>query len=146
MKFRTAEIDDLEILNLISVKSKAFWGYSKTLMEIWSNELTLDKDILSKQNVLIIETENNVIGFSSIMENRDTCEIIHLWILPEFIGKGFGKKLLDKTIETCIKADKPIIVVADPNAEPFYQSQGFVTFDKVESSPKGRFLPVMKKQ
>ena len=30
-------------------------------------------------------------------------------------------------------------------AEAFYASQGFETFDKTESFPKGRFLPVMKK-
>lgn len=145
MKFRIAKIDDLETLNKISVESKAYWGYPESWIENWLDELTLDKDKLSTQNVLVIENENKIIGFSSIVENSRNYEILHLWILPEYIGKGFGKKLLEKTIRTFTKPDKVIIVEADPNAEPFYKSQGFVTFDKVESFPKGRFLSVMKK-
>jgi ribosomal protein S18 acetylase RimI-like enzyme len=145
MKFRTAEISDLETLNTISVKSKSYWGYPESWIEQWMDELTLDKDKFSMQNVLVVETEHKLIGFASIVEHSKNYEILHLWILPEYIGMGYGKKLLEKTIHTFVKSDKEIIVEADPNAEPFYQRQGFVTYDKVESFPKGRFLPVMKK-
>jgi len=145
MKFRIAETGDLETLNAISVKSKAYWGYPEAWIEKWLDELTLNDEKLSKQNVLVIENENKIVGFSSIVENNENYEIVHLWLLPAYIGKGLGKKLLAKTIESFVKTDKEIIVVADPNAVPFYQSQGFVIFDKVESFPKGRFLPVMKK-
>ena len=145
MKFRTADINDLEALNTISVKSKGYWGYPESWIEKWLDELTLDNDKFSNQNILVVEHESKLIGFASIVENIENYEILHLWILPEFIGKGFGKKLLEKTIQTFVKSEKEIIVEADPNAEKFYQSQGFITFDKVESFPKGRFLPVMKK-
>ena len=43
-----------------------------------------------------------------------------------------------------VNEPKEIIVESDPNAEAFYTSQGFETFDKIESFPKGRFLPVMR--
>ena len=36
-------------------------------------------------------------------------------------------------------------LLADPNAEEFYKSQGFIAVDKKESSVKNRFLPVMQK-
>ncbi len=145
MKFRMAEIDDLETLNKISLLSKTYWGYLESWIVNWMDELTLNSDKLLKQNVLVVENESKIIGFSSIIENSKNYEILHLWVLPEHIGKGIGKKLLEKTVETFVNFEKPIIVEADPNAEPFYKSQGFVTFDKVESFPKGRFLPVMKK-
>lgn len=145
MKFRIADIDDLATLNTISVKSKAYWGYPESWIEKWLDDLTLDEYKFSNQNVLVVENENRLIGYSSIVENSENYEILHLWILPAYIGKGFGKKLLEKTIRTFVKRDKEIIVEADPNAEPFYQSQGFVTYDRVESFPKGRFLPVMRK-
>jgi N-acetylglutamate synthase-like GNAT family acetyltransferase len=145
MQFRIAEIEDLETLNSISQKSKAYWGYPESWIENWLTELTINSDKFFEQNILVVENENGIIGFCSIIENSKNYEILHLWMLPEYIGKGIGKKLLEKTIGTFVKIDKPIIVEADPNAEPFYNSQGFVTFDKVESLPKGRFLPVMKK-
>lgn len=36
-------------------------------------------------------------------------------------------------------------VLADPNAVPFYSSQGFVIVAKKDSSIAGRFLSVMQK-
>lgn len=146
MKFRIAEIDDLDTLNRISVKSKAYWGYPASWIEHWLDELRLNEAKFSKQNILVVENNGKIIGFSSIVENINNYEILHLWILPEYIGKGFGKKLLEETLRTFVKSNKTIIVEADPNAEPFYKSQGFATYDKVESFPKGRFLPVMKKR
>ncbi len=145
MRFRIAEIDDLETLNTISLQSKAYWGYPESWIANWMDELTIDRDKFFNQNILVVESESKIFGFCSIVEKRENYEILHLWMLPEHIGKGIGKKLLSKTIETFVKLEKPIIVEADPNAEPFYKSQGFVTYDKVESFPKGRSLPVMKK-
>lgn len=145
MKFRIAELDDLEMLNKISLQSKAYWGYPESWIAHWSDELKLDRDKFLNQNVLVVENESKILGFCSIVENSENYEILHLWMLPEHIGKGIGRNLLTETIETFVKIEKPIIVEADPNAEPFYKRQGFVTYDRVESYPKGRYLPVMKK-
>ena len=71
-----------------------------------------------------------------MVEHSKEYEILHLWLLPEYIGKGYGKKLLRKVI----------ILTADPNAESFYQKQGFRTYSRVESYPKGRFLPMMMRK
>lgn len=114
-------------------------------MAQWKNDLTLDKKEFSAQQVLLVENKNQIVGFCSIAENPKTYEILHLWLLPEFIGKGHGKKLLQTAIQSFVKKEYPIIVEADPHAEAFYKSQGFETYDKVESFPPGRFLPVMKK-
>jgi GNAT superfamily N-acetyltransferase len=143
--YRLADIKELKRLNKISVQSKAHWGYPASWMEKWKEDLTLDEVQFSKQNIMVAELEDELIGFCSMVDCKANYEITHLWVLPAFIGKGIGKKLLFRTIETFAKEEKPIIVEADPNAESFYEKQGFVTFDKVESYPKGRFLPIMKK-
>jgi ribosomal protein S18 acetylase RimI-like enzyme len=145
MKYRNAEIEDLETLNSISIQSKAFWGYPSAWMEEWKEDLTLDEDTFSQNNILVGESNSKVIGFCVIGESPENYEILHLWLLPAFIGKGIGKALLHKSLDTFVTAEKPIIVEADPNAESFYKKQGFVTFDQVESYPNGRFLPVMIK-
>ncbi|MEO1260776.1 MAG: GNAT family N-acetyltransferase [Bacteroidota bacterium] len=145
MNFRVAKIDDLKKLNSISLKSKAYWGYPTAWIEKWEDDLRIARDEFKKQNILLVENKNGIIGFCSMTEHDANYEILHLWMLPEYIGKGIGKKLLKKTMEMFVRSEKPITVEADPNAEPFYKRQGFVTYDKVESFPKGRFLPVMKK-
>ena len=92
-----------------------------------------------------MEFEGTIIGFCSVKDQGQQYEVIHLWLLPEFIGKGFGHTLLKEALTAFILEPKPIWVLADPNAESFYKKQGFNTFKKVESFPKGRYLPLMKK-
>ncbi len=145
ISFRRAVLSDIKDLNQISAESKQYWGYPDEWMENWIDELTLSEENIGDQIVIVAEIEEEIIGFCSIIDGTEYYEVIHLWVLPKYIGKGYGKQLLDKTIEESVSQNKPIIVEADPNAERFYEKQGFVTFDKVESFPKGRFLPIMKK-
>ncbi|MEM9143526.1 MAG: GNAT family N-acetyltransferase [Bacteroidota bacterium] len=144
MNFRMARATDLETLNAISLQSKAYWGYPMAWMEHWKDDLTLTEEAFATDRVLVMELGHIIIGFSALKEADKNYEIGHLWILPEYIGRGYGKKLLERTLRP-ITNQKPIRVEADPNAEPFYKSQGFVTVGQVASFPKGRFLPVMQK-
>lgn len=146
IEFREAGVNDLATLNKISVQSKAHWEYPIEWMDRWKHELMLDEIDFEQQKILAAENDNQIIGFSAIANDTDHYEIGHLWVLPEYIGKGVGKRLLVETIERYVETAKPIIVETDPNAEPFYKSQGFVTFDQIESYPKGRYLPVMRKR
>ncbi len=141
---RKARIQEIPVLNEIAWQSKRYWGYSEELMRLWKDDLTLDREEFINQSIYKIEFRDKIIGFSSIMNNPKYYELTHLWILPEFIGRGFGKMLLAETLRREIKKKKDILVEADPNAEQFYYSQGFVTIGRRESHPKGRFLPVMK--
>lgn len=143
--FRKPSTKDLPTLNHISWHSKSFWGYPEAWMEQWRDDLKITEEILQTQSVLLAEEEETTIGFCVISENAEQYEVEHLWILPEHIGKGFGKQLLDQALAEFTTDQKLIQVVADPNAESFYQRQGFTTFKQLESSPPGRFLPVMKK-
>lgn len=141
-----AEVNDITILNKISIESKMYWNYPKEWIDRWLDDLTLtEKDFLD-QHVYKIDKSGSIIGFCSMKEKENAYEIMHLWIKPEFIGMGYGKLLLNDTIKKVVTNGKVIIVEADPNSESFYSSQGFITFDKTESYPKGRFLPIMKKQ
>lgn len=145
MRFRAASCDDLIALNAISRASKQYWGYPDEWIAAWREDLTLTEAQLEQQCVLLAELDGQPVGFCAILENELVFEIMHLWLLPAYIGRGYGKQLLDAALATCTRADKPITVVADPNAAPFYQKQGFQTVDRMESKPKGRYLPVMKK-
>ncbi len=144
MKMRKATIADLNALNRISVMSKKYWGYPEQWMEQWLDDLTLTETDLNTQGIVIMEFGSEIMGFCSIKDQGNHYEIMHLWILPDYIGKGYGKTLLNEALAAFVCKEKPIWVLADPNAESFYNKQGFVTFEKKESFPKGRFLPLMK--
>lgn len=77
---------------------------------------------------------------------KQSIELEMLFVLPEFIGKGIGKKLLIHAFENALKLKASnLTLLADPNAEFFYKSQGFICIDKKESAIPNRFLLIMQK-
>lgn len=144
-EIKKAEILDIKELNKISVASKMHCNYPAEWVEKWKQELTLIEKDFSEQEIYKLEINNRIIGFCAIKENANEYEIMHLWIKPDHIGNGHGKFLLNETLKRIVKNSKPVIAESDPNAELFYAKQGFKKIGEKESYPKGRFLPVMRK-
>jgi N-acetylglutamate synthase-like GNAT family acetyltransferase len=142
-----ADFSDAKLLTEIALKSKAFWGYSDELIESWRNDLTITSKMISDCEVFKFLVDTKIIGFYVLNPpENNALELEMLFILPEFIGNGIGKQLLLHSFENAkLQEAKSITLLADPNAIPFYNSQGFYEIDKKESSIVGRFLPVMKK-
>lgn len=136
---------DDEILSIIAFEAKQHWGYPDEWMRMWKSSLIITNDYIEANLVYKLLLETEVVGFIAIEEDKEKFEIAHLWIMPNYMGRGYGKMLLNEAILQVAKPGAEIIVESDPNAEPFYSKQGFVTFDRRESYPKGRFLPLMRK-
>lgn len=145
MNFRRANIEDIPELNKISYSSKQHWGYPDEWMEHWRNDLQLTGEVIESQLVVVLLVEEQLAGFCVVKEEEQQNEVMHLWVLPGCIGKGYGKQLLAHSLSSCTGPGKEVIVTSDPHAEGFYARQGFVTFSQEESYPPGRFLPVMKR-
>lgn len=145
-KVEKAEIQDIELLNQISIASKMYWDYPQEWLEYWKDSLSLKEEDFSIQSIYKLVENATILGFCPIKETKEAYEIYHLWIKPDCIGKSYGKFLLNESLQRIVSQAKPILVEADPNAEAFYQRQGFLTFSQVESYPSGRYLPLMKKE
>ena len=147
MKIEKANNDDHDILSEITKKSKAFWGYSEEQMAQWDDVLTITKEYIQTNFAYKLIKENQVIGYYSYF-NTETyiVKLDNLFVLPEYIGKGYGNYLMDDFLNR-IKENrdvKKILLDADPNAEKFYQKFGFTTIGQLETSIKNRFLPIME--
>ena len=142
---RQATVPDLAAMNKISVAAKMHWQYPAEWLAHWLPGLTVTVNDLMQAQYHCLVLRHKVVGFCGISESNTQYEIEHLWVLPQYIGQGYGKRLLGQALQWVVQKPKPIVVVADPNAQPFYAKQGFVTFSHQESYPKGRYLPVMKK-
>lgn len=142
-----AEKSDAKLLTEIALSSKAFWGYADDLIENWRNDLTVSFEMITSMNVFKYMADKEVAGFYILNQpKKKSIELEFLFILPKYIGKGIGKKLIEHSFTRAKEFScKKMTVLADPNAETFYESQGFITIDKKESSIKNRFLPIMEK-
>jgi len=141
-----AEISDANVLTSITKQSKAYWGYTEELLKEWDTLLTITKDYLIKNEVYKLIHKEEIIGYYSYyFVDEKIINFDNLFVLPNFIGKGFGKILINDFLEKISqrKIDK-VILEADPNAELFYKHFGFKTIGHKESSIKNRYLPIME--
>jgi ribosomal protein S18 acetylase RimI-like enzyme len=146
MNIQKAKTEDHIRLTEITKKSKAYWGYSDEQMEKWSNNLTITIDYIQINPVFNLVHENHIIGYYSYirLENNQV-KLDNLFILPEYIGKGFGSFLMNDFLER-MRNEKcqKIILDSEPNAEQFYRKIGFTKIGEFETSIKNRFMPIME--
>ncbi|MDQ8010918.1 MAG: GNAT family N-acetyltransferase [Flavobacterium nitrogenifigens] len=141
-----ASIADNEILTSITKKSKAYWGYSVEQIQKWEKNLTISQDYIRDHSVFKLVYNDLIIGYYSyVFKNEKVIELDNLFVLPEHIGKGFGKYLvldfLNRIKETGIEK---ITLDSEPHAENFYSKMGFVKVGEFETSIKNRFMPIME--
>lgn len=90
------------------------------------------------QNTLVLKEGDQVIGFSCFGDSDDsgsgkTGEVIALYVLQEYQGRGLGLELMKATMDRL--ADKPEVILwvlkGNEKAIRFYRRYGF-HFDKTE--------------
>lgn len=145
MEIIKAEITDNEILTTITKMSKAYWGFPEDILNEWEQLLSVTKDYIEKNKVFKLVHNNQIIGYYSYFPiDENTIKLDNIFILPEFIGKGFGKILMNDFLKNIRQLGTiKITLDAEPNAEEFYKTFGFKTIGKLESSIKDRYLPIM---
>ncbi len=139
-------LEDNEILTEITKESKAYWGYSDEQMEDWSELLTITKDYIETNAVYKLLVDNLTVGFYSyIYLNEDLVKLDNLFVLPNHIGSGLGKLLMNDFLKRIKNTErKKIILESEPNVEKFYEYFGFIKIGQIETAIKGRYLPIME--
>ncbi|WP_269222322.1 GNAT family N-acetyltransferase [Flavobacterium sp. IMCC34518] len=146
MKVEKATSNDNEILTEITKKSKAYWGYSEEQILQWIDNLTISKEYIENNPVFKLVNDNTIIGYYSyLIKDEKNIKLDNLFLLPEYIGKGFGKYLINDFINRMrIEKFEKIILDSEPNAEEFYLKIGFKKIGQFETSIKNRFMPIME--
>lgn len=141
-----ADTSDGKILTDIALKSKAFWGYSDSLIENWREELTITSKMIEEMTIYKFLQDGKIVGFYALNPpEKRTIELEMLFVLPDFIGRKIGKQLLHHSFEKGKEFNcDSMTLLADPNAVTFYESQKFYEIDRKESSIPNRFLPILK--
>lgn len=153
---RTAKKKDVEILTDISFESKGYWQYPKHYFDIWKDELTITIEYIKKNRVFVIEQKGRIVGYYSLVELKEDLTISditlnkgfwldHMFLLPQFIGKGLGAKIFKHLVEQCKKLQiSSFSVLADPNSKRFYEKMGCKYQKEYPSTIKNRTTPLLK--
>lgn len=123
---RGATNDDLTLLNHIYYHSKAYWGYDKKFLDNFMSVYKLDEAYLANNVVKIFSLNNHPIGYYGFfLEEDGSIELDHLFLLPDYIGKGFGRPLWQACCETAKGLGKTeFILWSELGAESFYAKMG----------------------
>lgn len=135
---RVASTPDISAINRLLRASKAHWGYEAQFMESFMLKFSVSEEYL-KRNIVYVMEEENLIGFYTfVIHDERSLELDHFFIHPDFIGKGFGRKLWASSCLTAKNLGKDVFTLwADPNAELFYTKMGC----KKIAMKKSPFLP-----
>ncbi|MFC8685217.1 GNAT family N-acetyltransferase [Brevibacillus porteri] len=148
MNIRRAKGHEASELSELAYRSKAYWGYSDEFMEACRDDLTLAPTYIEKHQVYVLEDEGSIKGFMSLEKDAEQEQWLlgFLFMVPEAVGKGYGKALWQHMVEVALKLDIPVINIhSDPYAEPFYLSRGAKRVGEIVSTVfPGRILPLLE--
>jgi ribosomal protein S18 acetylase RimI-like enzyme len=146
IEIRETKLSEAETLTKIAYAAKRYWNYPEVYIDLWTESLTYTPDRIKNSIVYAAILDETVLGFYVLIATGadGVYEIDGLWVDPEYIGQGIGKKLFKHAAEVVqAEGGHALRLDADPNAVGFYQRMGMVKIGESPSKPQGRLLDVM---
>jgi len=139
--------EEADALTQIALSAKRHWGYPDPWLEIWRPQLTFSPEYFEENESWLYVDNEKSIAFYTLQEKNGNAWLENLWVLPEHMGKGVGKRLFLHATELARQRGYKILrLEADPNAVGFYEKMGMHKIGERHSEIKGqpRSLPVME--
>lgn len=143
---REAMPDEAEQLTELALRSKGHWGYDAEFLRDCRIDLTLTPEFVASCPVFVLEEQGSLAGFYSLSaESAEEVELLHLFVEPQAIGRGFGKLLFKHAVETARRLGyQRLLIGSDPFALKFYEAMGARRVGEVASIVRpGRMLPLL---
>lgn len=151
MRLRPARKDEAAALSALGLRSKAYWGYDAAFIEACREELAVEPTALADAEQcwrVAVDDDDRPLGYYGLAptEDGDTLELEALFVSPDAIGTGIGRRLTDDARRAARSLGRRrIIIQGDPHAADFYLAVGAVAIGERESgSIPGRFLPLFE--
>ena len=138
---------EADALTHIALSAKAHWGYPDPWMEIWMPQFTFSPEYFEENESWLAVDNARPIAFYTLQEKNGNAWIENLWVVPEYIGKGVGRRLFLHAMCRALELGYKILQLeADPNAVGFYEKMGMKKVDERVSEVEGqpRILPIME--
>ena len=138
---------DVRSVSELGIQSKASWGYSSEMMDVFSRELTLDERSLDELlDAQVACRSGQVLGYFTIRRHPDdVTELEHLFVHPKHFRQGIGCQLLQIALTSAARTGAATLtVIADAHSVGFYERFGAIRAGEHRSSIPGRVIPVVE--
>jgi len=142
-----ADPQDAPILTKLAIGAKRHWNYPERWMELWLPQLTFSPEYFQANESWVVEQDGVPIAFSTVQERNGNFWIENMWVLPEYMGQGVGKKLFTYALNLARERGyKSLQLEADPKAVGFYKKMGLhiIGEHQYELDGQPRVLPLME--
>src|SRR3954462_7335263 len=136
---RPARVSEREALEQLQRRSSMHEPMYRAQLAAHPDAIELPAEQITAGLVRVAEQDGEIVGFAVLLErSADACELDGLFVEPERMRAGVGRRLVDyaKRIARERRATR-IDVVANPQAVAFYEAVGF----KPNGSAETRFGP-----
>ena len=146
MQIVRAKPDDAALLTDIAFAAKRHWGYPERWIESWRDVLTVRPEFIASHETYAAILDGRTVGFYALGGNDDRLDLLHMWVLPDAMGRGVGRLLFIHGLERAKKLGcRKLEIESDPNATGFYQRMGAhrVGVSIKEVDGQRRALPIL---
>jgi len=149
LTIRLARRGEASILTELCLRSKAHWGYDAAFMEAAAPLLRIAEGEIDQGCVLAAQQNGgDPCGIAAIVPLRRPhwCELSHLFVAPERLGRGIGRALFDAAIALAAARNAThVSILSDPHAAEFYQRLGARRCGEAPSGvTRNRMLPLFE--
>ena len=145
---RRAVPADAGVLTEIAHAAKRHWGYPAECIALCRPGLTVSAGDVAGNEAFVGVCGERIVGVYMRGRRNGTWELKHFWMLPEYMGRGFGRALFRHAAGRLaqVAPGAPLEVESDPNAEAFYLHMGCERVGEVRTDWQGltRTLPLLR--
>ena len=145
---RSAEPADAGALSELAVRAKSHWGYPEGWIRHWKRDLTLTPQYLAANAAFVATCADAIVGMAALHVQEREASLEHVWIAPEYHGRGIGRALVRRALAAAAGAGVAAVrVESEPHAEVFYLKLGARRAGAVPAPMPGaadRTLPLLE--
>jgi GNAT superfamily N-acetyltransferase len=144
---RKVDPETADLLSQIAYAAKASWGYPAAWMEAWSAVFAFSPEYFETHESWTVVVDERPVAFCTLLVQEGIAWLENLWVLPEYMGRGVGKRLFLFAVDVARQRGfKRLRLESDPYAEGFYAKLGMFKIGERRADMDGqpRSLPLME--
>lgn len=127
MTIRPAGLDDTATLHALTGRSVLHWGYEPEFLDWEPEAIAVTPARAARAVAYVLEESDQIIGYYALVGEPHALSLDKLFIEPQWIGTGCGKRLWQHAVATArAMGAAEFTLWSDPNAAAFYAAMGAI--------------------
>ncbi|NWF70751.1 MAG: GNAT family N-acetyltransferase [Chloroflexi bacterium] len=146
MPIRRARPEEAPLLTALIWRSKAHWGYDAEHLARIRATMRITPEQIDAHPVYVLEDDHGqILGYYFLRPYETGIVLEDLFLEPQAIGKGHGKRLFTHALEQArARGYAEMTWESDAHAEGFYRAMGAERIGQRLSPIEDQLLPLMR--